>query len=362
MKILQLINNLNGGGAEKLVYDLVKLLNNKTQIEVALLNNKGDRYSKKLIDQGINVTILGKKKYSVKTILSLIRLIRKNNFDVVHVHLFPSLYYGALLSIFFNCRFIFTEHSTSNKRRNLFLFRLLDAIAYGQYNSITCISQATKSNLIKFLYWVDESKIKIISNGIFLPSNAIPIVLNKTKKTIKLIMIGRFEYPKDQETIIKALKHLPSRIEIFFAGSGIREKDCKKLSITEGLDQRIHFLGFVEDVNSLLIKMDIAVLSSHYEGFGLAAVESMALGIPTIVSNVPGLVNVVGKGGIVFEPGNEIDLANKIKQLINSQSLYNHISIEGINQAKQYDINTIVENYLNLYKLPKSEEKIDSFR
>lgn len=350
MKVLYLINNLDGGGAEKLVSELVSLLNKKIHIDIVLLNNENGKYFKKLKSQGINISVLSLHKYSTKIIFKLIRHIKNNNYDVIHVHLFPSLYYGAILSFFSKNRFIFTEHSTSNKRRKLLIFRILDTIIYNRYETITCISDATKVNLSNFLLSTKKLNLRVIPNGIPLPVNAKPRNIT-SMNSINLIMIGRFEYPKDQETVIKALKHLPKNIELFFAGTGKNENYCKKLTKSENIEDRVHFLGFVNDINKLLVDMDIAVLSSHYEGFGMAAVESMAIGVPTIVANVPGLVNVISNGGLLFEKGNPIDLANKVTKLIYNKRMYNSISKKGIKRAKLYDINRISNSYLSLYTL-----------
>ncbi|MCH5719945.1 glycosyltransferase [Niabella hibiscisoli] len=70
-------------------------------------------------------------------------------------------------------------------------------------------------------------------------------------------------------------------------------------------------MGQRGDVYQLIKMCDLAILSSHWEGFGLSAVEAMACGVPLIASNVSGLSQVVADGGLTFEKGNEKDLVKK---------------------------------------------------
>ena len=93
---------------------------------------------------------------------------------------------------------------------------------------------------------------------------------------------------------------------------------------------------------------DIAIMSSHWEGFGLAAAEAMACGIPTIASNVDGLSQVIENGGLLFEKGNVSELLDKVTLLENEEE-YNNIKNKGLKKSDQYDINNMVRNIIKLY-------------
>lgn len=354
MKILHVINNLQGGGAEKMLSELLpkqKICNH--DVYLLLLNNKKPKFLQTLIDKNIKIKILDESKNFFTKLLSIRKLIKSNNFDIIHVHLFPSLYYIALATFGLNTSLIYTEHNTLNRRRKYKIFKYIERIIYNRYDKIICISEQTKLNLQNHL---DNSNIKkkiiCISNGIILPEieGNLPQKDLSNQKDVKLIMIGRFEKQKDQTTLIKSAKYLPKNVKIYFAGTGSLESKCKKLTAEEKLTERIHFLGFQNDIISVLKQMDIAVLSSNWEGFGLSAVESMALGIPTIGSDVPGLSEVLNNGGILFEKGNEIKLAEKINKLIYDHEFYLEISKKGFNKAKQYDINKMNSEYIKIYK------------
>lgn len=103
------------------------------------------------------------------------------------------------------------------------------------------------------------------------------------------------------------------------------------------------------DVSRLLKSVEISVVSSHWEGFGLAAVEGMAVGKPVIASNVEGLCGVVNGAGILFEKGNDKELANIVKELLSDIDYYNKVGKAGFERAKQYDINSMVDKQIQLY-------------
>ena len=115
------------------------------------------------------------------------------------------------------------------------------------------------------------------------------------------------------------------------------------------MQERIFFLGVRTDVPSLLKTADISVVSSHWEGFGLVAVEGMAVGKPLIASDVAGLSNVVKGAGILFEKGNDKELAKIIQELLADDKYYKKVAEAGFERAKQYDINSMVEKQIQLY-------------
>lgn len=116
-----------------------------------------------------------------------------------------------------------------------------------------------------------------------------------------------------------------------------------------GLEDRVHFLGIRDDVERILKTSDIIVLSSNWEGFGLAAVEGMAAGKPVIASNVPGLANVVSDAGLLFTKGKDSDLANKINILIENNDLYHKLSLAAEKRAELFSLDKMVDKYIELY-------------
>jgi len=169
-------------------------------------------------------------------------------------------------------------------------------------------------------------------------------------KKIIIIQVSGFREEKDQATVIRAMQYLPENTQLFLVGDGTTRSRCEQLVKELDLSGKVLFLGIRTDVPELLKSSDIVVVSSHWEGFGLTAVEGMAAGKPVIASNVPGLNNVVNGAGLLFTHEDEKDLAEKIKSLIDNVDFYNKIVDNCRERAKLYDINTMVDRYIELYK------------
>ena len=163
------------------------------------------------------------------------------------------------------------------------------------------------------------------------------------------MQIAGFRYQKDQKTVIRSLKLLPEHIHAYFVGDGVFKDECIELAQNIGVSERTHFMGARTDVPELIKAADIVVMSSHWEGFGLAAVEGMAASRPTIASDVDGLREVVKDAGLLFEQGNESDLADKVMKLVDDKQLYEQIAHQCFDRAQKYDISVMVGGYIKVY-------------
>ena len=167
-------------------------------------------------------------------------------------------------------------------------------------------------------------------------------------------MTARFTPSKDQKTLVKAYSLikplLRKNVYLFFAGDGPLKKEVEELVDELCLSEYIIFLGVREDVQELIKTSDICVLSSVWEGFGLAALECMAADKPVIASDVDGLNSVVGGAGILFTQGNATDLAKKISMLIKEPELRKIIADKCQHRAVQYDVTCMLNSYMEFYK------------
>jgi len=236
--------------------------------------------------------------------------------------------------------------------------RIIEKFVYSSYDKIISISQQTQNNLIKWLKSKNNDRFVVIENGIDLKKfkEAKPYLKHeinaKFDEDMKLIcMVGRFVEQKDQATLIKAMKHIPSKVHLLLIGEGPSKEKNEVLVKQINLEDRVHFLGFRDDVPRILKTVDIVVLSSKWEGFGLAAVEGMAAGKPVIVSNVAGLREIVTGFGLIFGVGNSEELANKINQLINYPLKYNEVAGKCQQRANSYSIEKMVDEYIEQYKI-----------
>lgn len=354
MKILQIIDSLGTGGAEKLILETVPLMSDAGhEIDVLLLNGEKTPFYEQLEStKSCSIFSLGKSFYNPFYIFKIIPFLYK--YDVVHIHLFPAQYFAVLAKIlsFSKVKLIFTEHNTENTRLNNSKFKWIEKFIYKFYQKIICITPEVKK-VLRTKLDIDDNKLIVVQNGI--NTNNIKKSYAADRKKIGfsdhdklLIMVAGFRAQKDQDTLIKTVKQLPQEYKLLLVGDGERRDILENLINELNIKDRVTLLGVRSDVYSLLKMSDVAVLSSNWEGFGLAAAEAMACGIPVLASNVDGLAQVVENGGILFEKGNIEDLKSKILKL-NDTLYYKEIVKSGIEKSQQYEIHTMVEKLLDLY-------------
>lgn len=358
MKILYVINSLIGGGAEKLLNDILPLIK-KDGVEcvVLVLDLKNAVYYSSLTEHGITVFEIPEvfKRNTLKKIQYIYRFIEKGNYDIVHVNLFPALYYCSLIKRYKLKEkvFIYTEHNTDNRRRHHTLLRPIEKFMYKPYNSIISISEGTQDNLLTWLKVKKNKKYKIINNGIdlniFLNSKPCDIkkISDKLNSEDKILcMIGSFTEQKNHELVIKIIKKLPCNYKLILLGEGPLKEKISNMIKKEELQDRVIVLGFRRDVASIIKASDVVVIPSRWEGFGLVAVEALACGKKVVCSNVAGLSEVVGNVGIKISGENADAYAEKIISIIDN----GYDADECIEQALKFDINTMEKKYLNLYR------------
>ena len=354
MKILHVITSLRMGGAEKLVSEIVPLFRDKGhEVDVLAFDGVDTPFKQSLLNKGIKVYSFGENcfVYNPLFIFKLMRMMKQ--YDVVHAHNTAPQLFAAIGSCFNSVKMITTEHSTSNHRRDSGIFKHIDRWMYNRYDSIICISNMTYTNLINYL-GSSRARIITIENGIdvkkYIVSQPLSQVLKNSNRFI-ITMVAGFRYQKDYETAIRAMALLDkTKYEMWFVGDGERRPEIEKYICKYGVSDNIRLWGFRSDVNSILKSSDVVLQSSHIEGFGLAAVEGMAVGKPVIATNIPGLGQVVDGAGILFQHENEHELATAITLLYSDLDFYSLIASKCTKRALDYDISKMVQKYDHLYR------------
>lgn len=347
MRLLHVITSLEIGGAQRLLSALLPI--QKIQgIDISLLvYERVDNNFTHQIEEA-DIPIISLNAHNFKSPQNIFRL-RKifKNYDIIHVHLFPSLYWSALASINLkDTKLVWTEHSTSNNRRGKWYLRFIEKFVYSRYKRIISISQQTQDALQRWIKLTDE-RFVVINNGVDIKAftSIIKPIIPKS-----LIMISRFVSSKDQETVVRAMKQIDKDAILRFIGDGENLPHCKSVAKEYGVEDRVQFLGARSDVAELIAESYIGIQSSNWEGFGLTAVEIMSCGKPVIATNVEGLRQVVEGAGEIFPVGGVNELAAKVNYLLNNEDHYHTISERCKRRAKQYDISVMAMKYYEVYK------------
>lgn len=351
MRILFVIDSLSGGGAEKLMSDMLPLLQKSNRCELLLLTKEDDKYSDGLLKQGIKVSEI---PYSMH--IDRIKYIKdyaiKNGFDVIHANLFPATYYCAVAKRMSDSSFpalCMTEHNTDNRRRHIPWMRPLERFIYSAYDGVISISKQTQEALLDWIKPKRKEKFVVIENGVPLqifftaqPYDKKELITDYKDGDVLLGMVGSFTEQKGHMFMLEVLCDLPTHFRLVCVGEGPLEKKVRQRAEELGISNRITFLGFRKDVARIMKTVDISVIPSKWEGFGLVAVEAMACGNPIVVSDVPGLAEVIGEAGAKVAFGSIKGFVAAIKEA----TVYTDES-KIVGQAMKYDLNFMAKGYLN---------------
>lgn len=344
MRILHVITSLELGGAQRLLVDLLPLQAASDYVTLLVYERVYNNFEETIEQAGIKILCLYEHNFHNPVVISRLRRIFKA-YDLVHAHLFPTVYWASLAARGLNVKLVYTEHSTSNSRRNKWYFRPIERFMYSRYNKIISISQQTQNALISWLGQHDN-RFVVINNGVdtkkFASAN-VPVVPKS------LIMVSRFAASKDQETVIRAMQYIDKDATLRFVGDGDKKSNCETLARELGVSDRIQFLGSRSDIPELVASSYIGIQSSNWEGFGLTAVEIMASSKPIIATNVDGLKQVVEGAGEIFNVGNASELAARVNYLLSDKMYYLAMSDKCRQRAQVYDINLMSKKYRELY-------------
>ena len=285
--------------------------------------------------------------------------------DIVHIHgnhpPYPII--GVLIRKFFKkIPVIFTVHGIyemetryekprTGIKRKVNKYFIDKVLAYVPY--IIVVSSPLKPLITK----KTNSKIYMIPNGINLREIQNAEICNHIKvKHPSVLFIGRLERIKGVDILLRAISIIKKEMpEIcgYIMGDGSLENELKELTKKLDMEENVNFLGFKSEKEkySYIKSVDICIIPSRYEPFGIVCLEAMACGKPVVASNVGGLPYVIedGKSGLLFERGNAKDLANKIIFLLQNEDLRNKMGEAGQERAKNFTWDKIAERTLKLY-------------
>ena len=167
---------------------------------------------------------------------------------------------------------------------------------------------------------------------------------NIKKLYFSLIYVSSIDFYKNQFNLIKSIAILKNRgfkIKLFLVGDFLNLSIKKKIfNLTKLLSLKKNIF-FYKNLNknkiiTLLKKADVSVYPSFTEAFGISLLESMAFSVPICCSRSSSLPEILKKGGLYFDPSDEVDIANKIETLLKSKNLASKSSIVSYNIAKNF--------------------------
>lgn len=342
MKVTHVIYCMGIGGAQTMLVDIMNEQCQNDEVHLIIINNFYSDNLLKEINNKVHIHKINRPQGSKNLyyIFKLNILLLKINPDVIHSHdssiikLIPLIKTPKIITI----------HDTG-----------LDTKSIKKYDSVVSISNAVHQDL-KHRANIDSS---IIENGIVVKNIkyrnfALETPLNRP---YKIVQVSRLSLPKKgQDILIRAVSILINKqynIELTFIGDGVSRKELEKLAEDENISSIVRFLGLQNRnyIYSELCKYDLFVQPSRNEGFGLTVAEAIASGIPVLVSDIEGPMEIIEKGkyGFYFKNDNIQNCANTIEFILNNiRTINSNDNRQHIFEL--YDIKNTVEQYNKVYK------------
>lgn len=344
------INNIYGkGGTERVTSQLANLLIN--YYDITIISLKSGQNINFYVDERIDIIELRgiSENKLVRRLFNLIELnkhITNKNIDMfINVDITLSLY---TLPFRKRVKNISWEHFNFFSESNSRIRQFSRKISSRYSDAVVVLSDADlknyQSNLKRY------SNIRRIYN---------PIAFNKEVGGYNLnskvvLSVGRLESQKGFDILLDAWKNVSNDgswvLKIIGDGSKKEELLAK---ISQNHINNVMISPFTKDIEKEYINSAIYVMSSRYEGFGLALAEAQSKGLPLITFDCPeGPAEIVGYGdyGILIENGNVQSLSNELSSLMNSIELREYWSNASLKGANRFNTQEILNEWINLFE------------
>ena len=302
--MLQVVLQLDPGGTERLVIEIVRRLQAQMPMAVCCLDRPG-AWADRVTSIGIPVHALGRRPgFHPGLSLDLAAVARRFDADVLHCHHYSPFVYGRLASMLVpGSRAVYTEHGRlsdappSPKRR--FANRVLMAGAHDLYS----VSHDLRAHLLREGV---PGRMRVIWNGID-PGEpptaagraAARAVLGAADDTCVVGAIARLDPVKDLGmlvTAVAAAARVNPTLRLVVVGDGPERATLDDVVRVQGVASRVQFLGHRDDARALIAGVDVFANSSTSEGVSLTLLEAMAAELPIVATRVGGTPEVVVDG------------------------------------------------------------------
>ena len=348
------------GGAERLAVQVAARLDRNRFESILCASRRTDEplLDRELAEAGVEVLALGRRsKLDVRAWRPLVR--RLDEVDVVHAHMFGSNVWGTVLGRLKRVPVVVAhEHTWSFQGEPL--RRLLDRELIGRLaDAFIAVAEEDRRKMIE-VEGVDPDTIRLIPNGIPDPERgdggAVRRELGIPENAPVIGVVCELRAQKALEVLFAAvaqLRHELPELRVLVAGDGPEREGLGQEARRLDLDGTVQLLGIRRDVPALLDALDVAVLSSDYEGSPLSVMEYMAAGKPVVSTRVGGVPELVEDGvhGLLVEPRDPGALAAAIGRLLHDPAEARRLGEHGRErQQRELSLDAMVRKIEDLYE------------
>lgn len=359
-KIGFVIHSLSTGGAERVLTELANELVKEQEVVIITLVKCKPFYS---INHKIKIVYCSDEEvYSknglhailnnFKYVKKLYSIIKEENINLIIGFTTSANVISILASKLAKIKCIISERNNPILAPPNKFWTILRNVSYRYTNYLVV---QTSNNKSYFSELIPSEKIIIIPNpigSIFESERKLPIRENKQNKNI--ITVGRLNTNKSQDLLIKSFANISNEeFNLKLLGDGPEKNNYIDLTRDLNIENKVEFLGNINDVSKYYSTATIFVFTSKSEGFPNALMEAMYFGLPCISTNCPnGPLDLIEDGinGYLIDVGNQKQLEEKLDLLIKNKNIRQKLSQNAIKSTIKFEMKFIVkswEKYIN---------------
>lgn len=360
--ILHVIDTTGPGGAETIFIDLATRLPREKYRPVVVIRGKGWVYEE-LCRRGIEPLLMDAKgSFNWRFLSGLVRLIRTEKVDLIQSHLLGSNLYCSLAGLITRRPVVATFHGVvdfGGKER-------LRGIKYAAINagasSIVAVSNDLRSEIIGSTS-LNPEKIKLVYNGISTAGYKRPrsrLLREKygwSDKEIVIGSLGNIRPAKGYDILLRTAALLEKsprsyRFVIAGQGKGALYEELLQLRDELGLQDRVLFLGFIDDAAEFLSNLDLFLSTSISEGLPLSAIQAMVAGRPLVATRCGGYEELItdGENGVLVAIGDSRAIAAAVDRLAAETGLQERLAHQAEKYATEtFDLDVMLAEYQKIY-------------
>ncbi len=324
------------GGGQWSLYYLIKHLDRERFHPIVLCPGEGE-LAERMKEAGAEVVSLriGRIRHlNPLVVWRLLSFIKENSIDLIHTDSTTETFYCGIVARIRGTPLVWHIRVDEG---GWFLYRVLSMLA----TRIIVVSQALRRG---FPWLRSNHRLSIVYNAIDLEdfdsssTSSIRKELKIKGDEMLIASIGRIEEKKGHGILISAMKDIKdARLIMIGRGEADYINRLKALSESYGVSDRVFFMGYREDIPSILKEIDILVVTSFTEGFSRAILEAMAAGKPVIATDVGGNREAVVDGvtGYIVPPGDSDALVSRIRDLIKDPEKRERMGRAGRDRVEQ---------------------------
>lgn len=293
------------------------------------------------------------------TIAQLAHFMARENIDVVLTNMDKELRLGGLAARLAGVPAIVPRRGIDYPLKNRWRYRFAYNVLATQ---IIANSQATKNALLRNAPWLDEKRISVVYNGVdlqdFSHANGEQMRQNWGIQNGAPLLgfVGQLDERKGISVLLSSFEEIVRRVpqaRLVIVGEGPLREMIESEIRRHGWEDRIRLSGFLNDVPAVMSAIDLLLLPSFWEGFGIVLIEAMAAAKPVVTTAVSSMPEIVddGRTGFLVPPGDAAALAARVCDLLQDQTKRRAFGLAARARAEKYfSLNTMMQKIENLFE------------